>query len=140
MGGVSVHMLIRVGRPVISVSVETLPLLRQWDFDDGVGKRMSAGRVDRHGRPGGPDQARLVIHLGLSGKGSASRPLDHVWVGGRGVGLADNVRRYDRRFSFPQLLFHLFVLPTENLQLLLVFLSSLFGSPPHLGHLSLEKQ
>ena len=56
-GGVCVHMLIRVGRPVISVSVETLPLLRQWDFDDGVGKRMSVGRIGCHGRPGGPDQA-----------------------------------------------------------------------------------
>ena len=57
MGGVSVHMLIRNGRSVISVSVETLPLVRQWNFNNGVGKRMSAGRVGRHSRPGGPDQA-----------------------------------------------------------------------------------
>jgi len=57
MDGVSVHMLIRVNRPIISVSVETLPLLRQWDFNNGVGERMLAGRVGRHGRPGGPYQA-----------------------------------------------------------------------------------
>jgi len=55
MGGVGVHMLVRVGLPVISVSVETLPLLRQWDFDDGVGKGVSAVWVGRQGRPGGPD-------------------------------------------------------------------------------------
>ena len=110
MGGVGVHMLAQVGRPVISVSVETLPLLRQWDLDDDVGKGMSAVRVSRQGRPGGPDEAQLVAHLGFSGRGSASRPLGHIWVGGIGVGLADNVRRYDRGSSLPQLLLHFFVL------------------------------
>jgi len=85
MGGVGVHMLVGVGRPVVSVSVETLPLLRKWDFDDGVGKGVSAIRVGRQGRPGGPHQARLVAHLGFPGRGSASRPLGHIRVGGRGV-------------------------------------------------------
>jgi len=54
MDGVGLHMLVWVGRPVIPVSVETLPLLRQWDFNDVVGKGMSAVRVGRQGRPGGP--------------------------------------------------------------------------------------
>ena len=127
-------------RQVISVSVETLPFLRHWDFDDGVGKGVSAVRVDRQGCPGGPHQARLVTHLGFPGRGSASCPLGHIWVGGRGVGLSDDVRRYDRGSSLPQLLFHYFVLPSEDLQLLLVSLSNLLGLPSHLGHLSLERQ
>jgi len=55
MGGVGVHMLVRVGRPVVSVSVDTLLLLKQWDFDDGVGKGVSTVRVGHQGRPGGPD-------------------------------------------------------------------------------------
>ena len=79
-------MLIRVSRPVVSVSIETFPLVRQWNFNDSIGERVSAGRVHRGGRPSRLVETGFVIHL--MGGDLVSCLLHRSRVGRGGVGPA----------------------------------------------------